>query len=299
MKEVLIINGSGGVGKGSFVKALGKALNGGVYYDSIVNPIKEVAKTLGWSGEKSEADRKFLSDLKLIVDGYNDGCYERVKDLVKRFRANEIKGKILCIDMREVEQIKRAKKDFNAKTVLVVRDSVAPITSNVADANVRDYTYDYVIENNGSLAELDKKARKFLAIYLSDLIKEKAKAAGEKKAVNEKKQEPVKETEKKPYTKVVYISHPFQGKSENIKHVEDLILGLERVFPTYLFLSPIHLFCFEYGITPYEEGLEKCLWLLNRSDEAWVFGDYENSTGCKAEINFCVRNEIPVKIMED
>lgn len=296
MKEVLIINGSGGVGKGTFVSALNKALNGGVYYDSIVNPIKEAAKTLGWNGEKSEADRKFLSDLKLIVDGYNDGCYGRVKDLVKRFKADEIKGKILCIDMREIEQIKRAKKDFNAKTVLVVRDSVAPITSNVADANVRDYTYDYVIENNGSLIELEKKARKFLAIYLSDLIKEKAKAAGEKKTTKE----PVKETGgKKPYTKVVYISHPFQGKAENIKHVEDLILGLERVFPTYLFLSPIHLFCFEYGITPYEEGLEKCLWLLNKSDEVWVFGDYTSSTGCKAEIKFCENNEIPVKIMED
>ena len=51
----------------------------------------------------------------------------------------------------------------NAITVLLRRAAVENLEqSNHADANVFNYEYDYVIENNGSLEELWEKAVKFL-----------------------------------------------------------------------------------------------------------------------------------------
>jgi hypothetical protein len=39
-----------------------------------------------------------------------------------------------------------------------------------------------------------------------------------------------------------------------------------------------------------------CLELLKKCDIMYVYGDYQNSRGCKAEIEFCKDNGIPHKI---
>ena len=55
VKPVFIINGSGGSGKDSFCKFCSQYLS--VYNISSVDTIKEVAKILGWNGEKDEKSR--------------------------------------------------------------------------------------------------------------------------------------------------------------------------------------------------------------------------------------------------
>ena len=59
----------------------------------------------------------------------------------------------MIIDIREPKEIERAKQVFGAKTVFIENNRVKQITSNMADAGVFDYTYDYTIQNNGTLAE--------------------------------------------------------------------------------------------------------------------------------------------------
>jgi len=54
-----------------------------------------------------------------------------------------------------------------------------------------------------------------------------------------------------------------------------------------------------YDEVPYVEGLNMCLWLLDKCDEMWVFGDYTNSTGCMGEIAYCKNHRIPYKIFTD
>ena len=67
MKQVLIINGSGGVGKDTFVNFLNKYKK--VIHRSIAYPAKEIAKQIGWDGSsKTEKDRKFLSDIKSCIE---------------------------------------------------------------------------------------------------------------------------------------------------------------------------------------------------------------------------------------
>ena len=62
MKNIIIINGTGGSGKDTFVEFVSKYSK--VFNFSSVDKVKEVARVIGWSGTKSEKDRKFLSDLK-------------------------------------------------------------------------------------------------------------------------------------------------------------------------------------------------------------------------------------------
>ena len=160
MKEILIINGSGGVGKDTFVTRLSKFTT--VCHTSIINPIKRVAAELGWTGKKTEKDRRFLSDLKVLVDEYNDWNYSEMENVMKTFLDEPIDG-ILCIDMREKRQIDKARRDFGAKAILVKRDTVKQITSNIADAGVYDVEYDYTVYNNGTIDDLDEEARKLFA----------------------------------------------------------------------------------------------------------------------------------------
>ena len=59
-------------------------------------------------------------------------------------------------------EIERAKQEFKAITVLVRNPNVPEIKSNMADANVEEYQYDYVIENNGTLEDLRNKVAEFV-----------------------------------------------------------------------------------------------------------------------------------------
>lgn len=266
MKEILIINGSGGVGKDTFVDKL--SIYAKVIHTSIVNPTKELAKKIGWNGGKTEKDRKFLSDMKVLIDEYNDGNYNQMKALMQDFRDGKFDAEILCIDMREKHQIERAKEEFGAKTVLVTRKAVPHITSNIADKGVFDIEYDYHIENDGTLYDLDKKAQEFV-----------------------QKLKTIK------YKKVIYVSHPYSGKQENLANIEKIMRILVKKMPNYLFLSPVHAFGFEYNFLPYEQGLNQCLWLLSKCDEMLVFGDYTQSRGCQREIQYCEENKIPYRLV--
>ena len=104
--------------------------------------------------------------------------------------------------------------------------------------------------------------------------------------------------DKSHYKSIVYISHPFQNNPKNVKEIEEIIYRLRKRFPNYLFISPVHAFGFLYSSTTYEEGLNMTLFLLETcADEMWIFGkDWRNSTGVKAEIEYCMQHNIPYYI---
>lgn len=165
-KQIFIINGSGGVGKDTFVELVDKCIQETYHSKDVVNfssvtDIKRIAKELGWNGGKTEKDRKFLSDLKYLTSEYNDYSFNSMKNMVKQFD-NDESALFLFLHIREPGEIKRAVTEFGAKSILVKRDSIKHITSNMADANVYNYNYDYIIENNGTINDLKNKAREFI-----------------------------------------------------------------------------------------------------------------------------------------
>lgn len=160
MKHVYITNGMGGCGKDTFANYLKKIVPHTEKISSI-DPIKQIAlESCGWAGGKTEKDRKFLSDLKCLMSEYNDLPFLYMQSYYDIVPDDE-NVNVLLVDIREPAEIERAKKAFNAKTVLIVNDRVPHIHSNMADDNVFNYEYDFVIENNGTLEDLEEAVRRF------------------------------------------------------------------------------------------------------------------------------------------
>jgi hypothetical protein len=162
-KQVFITNGMARCGKDTFATFLNE-LTPTLKYSSI-DKIKEVAKFCGWNGGKTEKDRKFLSDLKVLTSEYNDTPFNAVKEAVEAFNKDK-EHKVLLIDIREPQEIEKAKQAFGAKTILIENKNVQQISSNMADAGVYDYAYDFVIQNNGTLEEFKDTVRKFYEEYI-------------------------------------------------------------------------------------------------------------------------------------
>lgn len=172
VKQIFIINGSGGSGKDTFVALVSKFIP--TMNFSSVDKVKEVARMIGWTGEKTERDRKFLSDLKLLCTDYNEMPMNSMAEKVEKFLKSDY-YEFLFLHIREPKEIDKAKEAFNAKTILVKRDSVLHITSNMADANVYNYDYDIVIDNSGSLDELDSKALALVLEFEEDYLDNRIK----------------------------------------------------------------------------------------------------------------------------
>jgi hypothetical protein len=187
IKQIFIINGSGGVGKDTFIdmiptyKLHGKGENCSLYLKNLeiknyssVSKVKEIAKAIGWNGDKTERDRKFLSDLKILTTEYNDMPLNDMKKCASNFMCDNKVNRILFLHIREPEEIERAIiefKNYNVKSILVKRDSVKHITSNMADGNVFNFNYDVVIDNSGTLEELREKASHFIDDVLNNTLK--------------------------------------------------------------------------------------------------------------------------------
>lgn len=159
-KRIVIINGSGGVGKDTFVELCGKFVE--VKNISSVDKVKEAARILvNWNGEKDDKTRKLLVDLKQLSIDYNDYPMTYIKQEADSFFGNE-KQKIMFIHIREISEIEKIKKMLQARTLLITSSRVEKIVTNNSDANVEQYEYDTYISNDGTLDELKEKAKQFV-----------------------------------------------------------------------------------------------------------------------------------------
>lgn len=158
-KNIVIINGTGGAGKDTFVGFCSEVT--GVLNVSTVDKVKEAAKLLvGWNGEKDEVSRKLLVDLKQLSIAYNDAPTKYISKMAEEFRNSN--NNLMFVHIREAEEIEKAKKLLNAKTLLITNPRVKLITSNDSDGKVNEYKYDYYIINDGTLEDLKNKASKFV-----------------------------------------------------------------------------------------------------------------------------------------
>lgn len=158
---IVVLNGSGGVGKDEFVKAMSKYVK--IYNYSTIDAYKKIARDcFEWDGIKDEKGRRLLSDLKLAAIRYNDAPIEDLESTY--YAVNEYKlGDIFICMCRDIEEIEKIKDRFyNVKIALVTNDNIPPILSNVGDKNVLETKYDVIIDNSGSLEQLSASAYTFL-----------------------------------------------------------------------------------------------------------------------------------------
>lgn len=168
--KVIVMNGQGGSGKSTFEQYVVDCAakdNKVVTIYSMVTYIKECAKLLGWDGGKTDADRKFLSDLKLALESWDNSPRINVEAEINA--AVEAGEDLIFIDAREAEDIEWLKETFDAIVVLVDR-KLNRTYGNIADDGVMDITYDFVVENTGTLDDLRDSAKVFWELVRDDKI---------------------------------------------------------------------------------------------------------------------------------
>ena len=161
MKKIFILNGSGGVGKDTFVDIVGEMVP--TKHISIIDKVKKAAKFFGWDNDKSDVGRRFLSDLKDLTDGYNNFNMRYVIEEIDVFIKNDSEHEFLFVDVRESAQIKLLTSIFkDALTVIVTNKNVPKIMTNRADSGVFDMKYNYNVKNDGTISDLVEEAKKFV-----------------------------------------------------------------------------------------------------------------------------------------
>lgn len=160
--KVIILNGRGGVGKDTFVDLCSKYINS--IHISSITPIKTFASLCGWSGTKTEKDRKMLSDLKDIFIEYDDTCFKYVKNQINKFYKDHPDDTLLFVDIREPDEIDKLLAYVKCTTCLITNSRVPSIDSNHSDRDVENYHYDFYISNDSTLQDLDDKAKWFVQV---------------------------------------------------------------------------------------------------------------------------------------
>lgn len=159
IKQIFILNGKPCSGKDTFAKLLNEHCP--TSHISSITPVKEIARLLGFGEEKTLEYRKFLSEQKKILNEHGSFIWDYLDKEVEKFKADS-KTQILLIDIREPEEIKKAVRRYNAKTILIERSNIRSVQiSNLSDKNVNDYEYDYKIINSGDMYEYMSVVKQF------------------------------------------------------------------------------------------------------------------------------------------
>ena len=166
--KIYILNGKAGSGKTTFFKLIEEKCRNYVYNYSTVDLVKKVAYGCGWDGSKTPENRKFLSDLKDLLIEWDDVPYKDCLKEIKRITSLadiydvEHDDWAIFIDCREPKEIQKFVDRLGAKTIFIDRKIEDYNASNHADANVENFEYDIVINNNGTLEDLAAVAMNFI-----------------------------------------------------------------------------------------------------------------------------------------
>lgn len=179
MVNVIVVNGYPRSGKDTFVNFCKEKLGAFGVSVSTVDFVKYLAAQSGWDGTKTPKNRKFLSDLKDLLTEWNDVPWKKVEEVFESIKIECFQYGLrdsdffLFIHSREPKEIERFQKEYGALTVLIDREEVEGKQSNHSDAEVMNFNYDYIINNDGTLEELEMKAITFIeSVKLTNKNKE-------------------------------------------------------------------------------------------------------------------------------
>lgn len=179
MVNVIVVNGYPRSGKDTFVNFCKEKLGAFGVSVSTVDFVKYLAAQSGWDGTKTPKNRKFLSDLKDLLTEWNDVPWKKVEEVFESIKVECFQYGLrdsdffLFIHSREPKEIERFQKEYGALTILIDREEVEGKQSNHSDAEVMNFNYDYIINNDGTLEELKMKAMTFIeSVRLTNKNKE-------------------------------------------------------------------------------------------------------------------------------
>lgn len=179
MKLIIVINGKGGAGKDTLCAALSEKYR--VVNVSSIDPIKEIARSYGWNGEKDMRSRRFLAELKEAFINYCDLPKKYLCEKANEFLAGD--GEVMFVHIREPKEIaafRDAIYPARCLTLLVRRAGLhtGEKYGNAADDEVENFSYDLVFDNDMPLEE--SKAA-FLRFFSDCVLKNEAVSGGNEK----------------------------------------------------------------------------------------------------------------------
>lgn len=156
----VVINGANGVGKDTFVAMCGQFC--AVKNVSSIDQLNEFARHIGWNGTKDENYRLFMSELKRLVTHFNNAP---TKYLLGHITLNAPYDGLLFMHIREPQEIGKIRLLSSLPVVTLLINRNVTVAQNKADLGATNYTYSYVISNDGSKADLMAKAKDFVANF--------------------------------------------------------------------------------------------------------------------------------------
>lgn len=169
MDKVIIINGCGESGKDTFIRLLSETKELGVANYSSIDFYRTIAKLLGSNNNKTDKNRKFLSDLKKLSISYNNKPFNDASNEIQSFigQKKEFKNNLLFMHIREPEEIEKIISAFpEAITLLIQNVNQTHTFNNDSDDNVAFERYDYIVDNSSDIQELKENA----IIWIEDIF---------------------------------------------------------------------------------------------------------------------------------
>lgn len=174
---VIAFAGKAGAGKSTVANTFKKCMNSDNNHNDYSIPIipfaKEIklqAKILGWDGEKDEKGRKLLQDITKPIKAYHGQNHyaEVVFD-----EAVSIEPDFLVIDdlrfKAEANYLLQKAKEGKCKVIFVKvenKNFVSNLTedakADISENDLNDFEFDCVIDNSGTLEELEVEVEKFI-----------------------------------------------------------------------------------------------------------------------------------------
>lgn len=171
--KIIVINGAPMSGKDLFCDLClnymrAKGIMGGKI--STIDPIKRLATQVGWDGLKEPKDRKFLSDLKLLLTEYNDFPFNNTAEQIRKTNYHFTREMqvpedriVFFVHCREPQEIQKFVDRLGAQTLVIRREEVEKLPqSNSSDENILNFNYTYTIENNKTIENFEAEAIKFI-----------------------------------------------------------------------------------------------------------------------------------------
>lgn len=170
--KVIIINGAPQAGKDTFIQLASDYCNmneiANVLNISSVDPIKDVLRSFGWDGEKTEDTRDIMARIKqLWISAQNGPTMFLMNNIIQYHIAHTGEDNIIFCHVREPEEIKKLVDiisgmnviGIDIMTMFVVRNNNTYDHSKCDSDDVdiiSQYPYDKTVYNNGDLASYDE-----------------------------------------------------------------------------------------------------------------------------------------------
>ena len=169
MKKIFILNGSGGVGKDTFVYCVKDYVIRikGKYVEHIssVSEVKKKAKQLGWDGEKDEKGRTLLQYVGTDIIGTKRPGYwvMFIVDLLRLFE-NEW-DYVIIPDCRYPIEYETMRNNFDTTLIRVERpyfdNGLTEAQKNhPSEVAMDNYAFEYIIENKWDMGILKNKVKR-------------------------------------------------------------------------------------------------------------------------------------------